>query len=191
MTRSSLVAALVAALCALALSASAQANTTISGNNGKIAYTTDAFTGVDGIGLSLIKPTTRGDGVKCATFPFPTGGFSAFEVFGISLPFNVLDCTAEIATINPDGTGFNQVTNNTVQDDYPAWLPQGGSKLAYQSLQNEDGCDQSAQPRGTIQSLCLWNIWSTAPNGTGNTQLTGLTNDVVQSEHPSYSPDGL
>ena len=92
MTRSSLVAALVAALCALALSASAQANTTISGNNGKIAYTTDAFTGVDGIGLSLIKPTTRGDGVKCATFPFPTGGFSAFEVFGISLPFNVLDC---------------------------------------------------------------------------------------------------
>jgi Tol biopolymer transport system component len=191
MTRSSLVAALAAALCALAFSASAQANTTIPGNNGKIAYTTDAFTGVDGIGPVLVsKPTTRGDGVKCATFAFPTGGFSAFEVFGISLPFNVLDCTAEIATINPDGTGFNQVTNNTVQDDYPAWLPQDGSKLAYQSLQNEDGCNESDQPRGTIQSLCLWNIWSTAPNGTGNTQLTGLTNDVVQSEHPSYSPDG-
>ena len=67
MTRSSLAAALVAALCALALSASAQANTTIPGNNGKIAYTTDAFTqDIFPIDQTPVAPATRGDGrVDC------------------------------------------------------------------------------------------------------------------------------
>jgi Tol biopolymer transport system component len=182
--RALVLGALVMALAVVGFAASAQANTTLPGMNGKIAYTTNA----DSI---MIFP---GGTFDCPTIPFPTNLLVTAEGLGFELPFNVLDCTAEIATINPDGSGFQQVTNNDVQDDFPAWLPADGSKIAYQSLQNEDGCSSElgGQTRGTLvkSQPCFWNIWSTAPDGTSNTQLTGLTTDVVQSQEPSYSPDG-
>src|SRR5436305_7802568 len=174
MTRSSrrvLPAALAAVACVAVFATAAQANTTLPGINGKIVYTTNAANDTVTPGLApKLAP-------KCSTFPFPTGALLGNEFFNADFPFNVLDCTAEIATINSDGSGFTQVTNNAVQDDMPAWLPQDGSRIAYQSLQNEESCNSSDQPRGSIQSLCLWNIWSSAPDGSSNTQLTGLTND--------------
>ncbi len=184
--------ALAAIVAALALAASAQANTTIPGNNGKIAYTTNADTIQEfpNIGTEAV-PTTKG--VEKCTFPFPTNLLASLGTMGVEFPFDELSCQAEIATINPDGTGFSQVTNNAVQDDFPAWLPQDGSRIAYQSLQNEQQCGNViiAKPATKGESLpCLWNIWSTNPDGNGNTQLTGLTSDALQDMHPSYSPDG-
>jgi Tol biopolymer transport system component len=183
--------ALVVALAVVGFAASAQANTTLSGQNGRLAYTTNADT-ITILPEESLSADTRG--TKCDTFPFPTNLLVSAEDGGFELPFNVLDCTAEIATINPDGTGFQQVTNNDVQDDFPAWLPHDGSRIAYQSLQNEDGCasELGGQTRGGIVKAqpCFWNVWSSAPDNTSNTQLTGLTEDVIQSQEPSYSPDG-
>ncbi|HEX6458552.1 MAG TPA: hypothetical protein VF032_06520 [Thermoleophilaceae bacterium] len=185
--RALLAAAVAIVIAGVGIVSSAQADTTIPGLNGRIAYTTNAAET-----QFLDSPTTRQ--VKCATFPTPLASlFLADFTNSVLFPFNSLSCEAEIATINPDGTGFAQVTNDTtdpVQDDAPAWLPQDGSKIAYQSLRNEDGCQPFLAPKGVLTSACLWNIWSIAPDGTGNTQLTGLTTDVLQAQHPSFSPDG-
>src|SRR5690348_14344830 len=122
MTRSSrrtaLAAALVAIVCAVAFATAAQANTTLPGLNGKIAYTTNANTLTFLGGLS---PSSRQLKTSCAEFA-PIGAEAGFG-------FDVLCNTAEIATINPDGSGFTQVTNNDVPDDMPAWLPADGSKI--------------------------------------------------------------
>jgi Tol biopolymer transport system component len=186
------VGAVAMALAAIGFAGVAQANTTLPGGNGRIAYTTNADT-FSLFPLPVVK-TARGTSVKCATFPFPTGAFTALLGLGVELPFSELSCAAEIATINPDGSGFSQVTSNDVQDDFPAWLPHDGSRLAYQSLANEDGCGQAIVPldRGDTAVLpCLWNIWSVNPDGSTNNQLTGVApNDIEQNMHPSYSPDG-
>ncbi len=180
--------AITAALAALCFAGIARANTTLPGQNGKIAYTTDAFTVPSLLPRLDSSSQTRGP-VKCATFPFPASAVVGVLAFDAEFPFDVLNCTAEIATVNPDGTGFTQVTNNAVQDDFPAWLPHDGSRLAYQSLQNEDNCTNVIfLVRG--ESPCFWNIWSVNPDGSGNTQLTDLTSGVEQNQSPSYSPDG-
>jgi Tol biopolymer transport system component len=175
------------ALAVIGFAGSAQANTTLPGINGKLAFTTNAD--VFQVFPNETLAADRG-ALKCATFPFPSWAETTVIGGGFELPYNVLNCTAEIATISPDGSGFQQITSNAVQDDFPAWLPQDGSKLAFQSLQNEDGCSSglSGQARGT--AVCFWNVWSMSPDGTSQSQLTGLTNDIFQSEQPSYSPDG-
>ena len=113
------LAALAVAVTALALAAPAGANTTIPGLNGEIAYTTNAD-------MFVQTPTTARGATKCASTEFPLGPLLADTDLGVLLPFEQLSCTEEIATINPDGTGFSQVTNNLVQDDAPAWLPADG-----------------------------------------------------------------
>jgi Tol biopolymer transport system component len=179
-------AALVAAAMALAFAAPAGANTTIPGLNGKIAYTTNAD-------MSVPTPNTARGATKCTSVEFPIGTLLTDTDLGILLPFEELSCTAEIATVNPDGTGFSQVTNNAVQDDAPAWLPADGSNIAYQSLDNPADCLDSPATRGSLTFLseCTYHIWSTHPDGTSQLQLTGVAPDgLIQSMHPSYSPDG-
>jgi len=175
--RAALACALTATSVALALAASAQANTTLPGNNGKIAFTTNAFAPFVAGPVGF---TTRGGDVKCPEFG-PYGAIVA------GMPgFDILACTAEIATVSPDGTGFTQVTNNDLPDDRPAWVPGGGPKLAYQSTQlNDDDC---------FAVFCGYNLYDIAPDGTNGHQLT--TSDTsnftgrFNASDPSYSPDG-
>jgi Tol biopolymer transport system component len=162
--------ALAAAAVVLALTASAQANTTLPGNNGKIAYTTNA---------TLFPESQDATPKGCDGLSLPIGALGNF-------PFDILDCTAEIATINPDGGGFTQVTHNNVPDDRPAWLPQDGSKLAYQSVALDPEC-----LRGSI-SCESYNIFDITPDGATGHQLTSAPGplDLFNSQTPSYSPDG-
>jgi Tol biopolymer transport system component len=172
-----LAVAVTAAACAIAFSAPVQANTTIPGLNGKIAYTTNAntLTFVGGIGTDSARGVVQ---KGCAGFA-PVGAEAGFG-------FDILCNTAEIATVNPDGSGFTQVTNNQVPDDMPAWLPADGSKIAFQRT-NLDDSDCSGP-------FCGYNLYdTTASDGHQLTTTTfpgSQTTGTFNASHPSYSPDG-
>jgi Tol biopolymer transport system component len=168
--RAVLICALAASAVALTITVPAQANTTLQGNNGKIAYTTNA---------TLLPEEDSDLPQSCDGLSLPIGGIGGF-------PFDVLMCNAEIATINPDGTGFTQVTHNNVPDDRAAWLPQDGSKLAYQSIAVDPVCT-----KGSLTCLS-YNIFDITPDGATGHQLTSTPGplDLFNSQTPSYSPDG-
>jgi Tol biopolymer transport system component len=170
--RAAFVAVLAATVVVLALSASAQANTTLpGGSNGRLAYTTNA----DIFTASSSSPF-EARGIKCPLYA-PVGA-------ELGIGFDALFCGAEIATINPDGSGFVQVTNDLFADDKPAWLPSDGSKLAYQSTLHDGDC---------ISLFCGYNVYDVAPDGSSPHQLTTthpVAPDLFNSSSPSYSPDG-
>jgi Tol biopolymer transport system component len=172
--RAVLAAVLAATAAVLVMSASAEANTTLPGLNGKIAFSTNADTLTE---AEIDGADSRG--VKCPFFAPP--GFTTPFNFG----FDVLFCGAEIATVNPDGSAFTQVTNDNFPDDKPAWLPQDGSKLAYQSTHlDENDC---------VAIFCGYNLYDVAPDGTNPHTLTHSslsTGQLFNSTYPSYSPDG-
>jgi Tol biopolymer transport system component len=184
MTRSSLRAVLAgglaAALCALALTAPAQANTTLPGLNGRLAYTTDANTIPVPGGIGAGAASSRGLSPDCPGFA-PIGA----ALFGFG--FDVLCKTAEIATVNADGSSPTQVTNNDVPDDMPAWLPADGSKIAYQRT-NLDKAD-------CVEFFCGYNLYDTSTADghqltTSNLPAGSKIVGTFNSSHPSYSPDG-
>ncbi|HEY1594414.1 MAG TPA: Ig-like domain-containing protein [Thermoleophilaceae bacterium] len=170
-----LAGALAAIAVVLPLSGSAQANTTLPGQNGKIAFTTNADTFTEFEDAA----DTRG-AVKCPIFA-PLGAEVGFG-------FDVLFCGAEIATINPDGSGFAQLTSDTFPDDKPAWLPRDGSKIAFQSTLHDSDCVEKSP-------FCGYNLYDMGPDGSSVRQLT-TTHDptaepgLFNSSSASYSPDG-
>jgi Tol biopolymer transport system component len=123
-----MIAATVAAACAVALSAvSEKAEATFPGKSGRIAYASyDA--------------------------PFPKGD-------------------SEIYTINPDGSGKTQLTNNDTDDLDPAYSPDG-KKIVYSG---QDG------PKGDLEIYTI--------NATGRDKFQ-ITNNDVDEEWPTYSPSG-
>ncbi|MBI3609358.1 MAG: PD40 domain-containing protein [Nitrospirae bacterium] len=75
----------------------------------------------------------------------------------------------DIWTINRDGTGLKQITNNPSNERFASWSPDG-ARLAYAS-------DRSGN----------WDIWSMKLDGTDNRQLTQFNGlDIA----PVWSPDG-
>jgi Tol biopolymer transport system component len=62
-----------------------------------------------------------------------------------------------------------RLTNNSVEDDYPSWSPDG-TKITFASMSSGN-----------------WDIWVMNANGTG---LTQLTTDPNEDNYPSWSPDG-
>jgi Tol biopolymer transport system component len=174
--RAALGGAIAAALVAIAVAAPAQANTTLPGLNGKIAFTTNAD--VERLGLPTEGAEQKGaEGPPCVT-PFP---------MGLVLGGDVLWCGAEIATINPDGLGFAQVTNDFFPDDEPAWFPEDGRAIAFESARGSDCSPKSGADKLIIISDCNYDLFSVPPTGGTPAQLTsGPLNEL----HPSYSPDG-
>ena len=76
----------------------------------------------------------------------------------------------EIFSINPNGTGATNLTNNAATDQDPSWSPDG-SKIAFAS-------DRS----GTFD------IWTMNANGTNQTNVTPAA--VGNQFHPTWSPNG-
>jgi len=77
---------------------------------------------------------------------------------------------SDIYTINPDGSGQTQLTNDgeSVYDEYPDWSPDG-TKIVFGSWRDGDG-----------------EIWVMNADGSAETQLT----HAPGSESPAWSPDG-
>jgi Tol biopolymer transport system component len=160
--------AIATALAAVGIVAPAQANTTLPGQNGKIAFTTGAATS------SVLADSATKVQQECIA-PIP---FFAAIFFGGG---DQLSCNAEINTINPDGTGQAAVTSNTSPDDGAAWSSPGGGSIAFQSSQGED-CTGAVSPFD-----CNYDIWSAGADGSNPRQLTSTSFNEM---HPSYSPDG-
>jgi Tol biopolymer transport system component len=83
------------------------------------------------------------------------------------------DSSAEIYTVAPNGTGVNQVTDNTRAEDSVDWSP-NGSRLVF----NQFDFDGSLQVNNEL--------WLVNANGTG----LNLLYDQHDAFQPTFSPDG-
>jgi uncharacterized repeat protein (TIGR01451 family) len=79
--------------------------------------------------------------------------------------------TYDIYTINPDGSGYTQLTYGGGDDFYPAWSPDG-SLIAFQTYQNNDQAD----------------IYMMNADGSNATALAAYP-DFYEGQ-PAWSPDG-
>jgi Tol biopolymer transport system component len=82
---------------------------------------------------------------------------------------SIRDSNLEIYVMNSDGTGQTRLTNNSAQDDSPAWSPDR-SKIAFVS--DRDGNNE---------------IYVMSVDGSGQTRLT---NKSANDFSPAWSPDG-
>ena len=149
-----------ATLAAVGVAAPAQADTTIPGLNGKIAFTSTRD-------FPFIVPTTesslRGFNQDCG----PDAVSS--------------DCNLELYYMDPVPNGATvRLTNNTDGDDGAAWLPADGARIAFES-------DRAQIPDPSCKGCFNYDIWSMKNDGSGATQLT---TDNGGEFAPSYSPDG-
>jgi TolB protein len=72
----------------------------------------------------------------------------------------------EIYSIEPDGAGLLQLTSNAVDDDDPAWSPDG-TRIAFVRT-------------GSCQTACKA-IWVMDADGTGQTAVTGWSNAIADT----------
>ena len=79
------------------------------------------------------------------------------------------DGNSEIFSMNPDGSGLANLTNNPAEDSYPTWSPDH-NRIAF--LSDRTGNSE---------------IFVMNADGSGQTQLTDLTGQIWE---PSWSGDG-
>src|SRR5215217_1666951 len=104
-----------------------------------------------------------------AAFPGVNGKIAFAGLMTADL--NTPDGDDEIFTINPDGTGLTQVTDNTgINDTAPSWSPDGAT-IAYTAY-NQSNSQQSA----------LYTV--SASGGNPNLVIEGASTDAA------WSPDG-
>jgi Tol biopolymer transport system component len=149
-------------------------------------------------------PAWSPDGSKIAFAGFPNETEKAIFT-QVANPYS----TSEIFIVNADGTGLIRLTANRVNDDWPAWSPDG-TKIAFAShyqiyimsqhgtgptrLTYGDAFDiqPSWSPDGTKIAFSSdrtgnSDIYSMNADGTGVSQLT---NDPGTDVRPAWSPDG-
>ena len=102
----------------------------------------------------------------------PLGGGSGQIAFASSR-----DGNSEIYVMNADGSGQTRLTNDSRDDQYPAWSPDG-RQIAFMS-------DQGYYQWGYYYSN--WEIYVMNADGSGQ---TNLTNNGADDWVPAWSPDG-
>ncbi|MCA9309402.1 PD40 domain-containing protein, partial [Candidatus Saccharibacteria bacterium] len=111
----------------------------------------------------------------------PTGANSYFGGNGkitFYSPVTLDDTGQEVYTINPDGTGLAQVTNNSLADANPQWAP-SGTKVAFDHY-----VDATNQQDIYTQSV------ASDGSGSGTATVVSGANTPAREFDPSWNPDG-
>ena len=161
---------------AVALLAAAPANATFPGENGRIYFTANAVenglpVGVPDVwsvnpdGSELVNLTDLPGGPK-EGYDSSAAGTGSVIAFGTGS-----QATAEIWTMNADGSDPRQVTDDQLLDQRPAVSPDG-SRIVFSSY----------RPTYVIRD-----IWSMGFDGSG---AAALVNSPLQDFSPAFTPDG-
>jgi Tol biopolymer transport system component len=149
------------------------------GENGKITFISDRHgadfdiwtMNPDGSGLANLTDNSKGDEFA-----------PNWRADGRRIAFNSERVTAtnpegdhEIFMMNGDGTGVVQLTFNAVDDEDPAWSPDGG-RIVF------------ARDFDPIRGPVDYDVLAMNADGSGERQLTRTAG--VQEWQPSWSPDG-
>ena len=151
----------------------------------------------------------RGD-----TVIFGIGKFASFLDFAIGAkkPVDPVNGGAQIATINPDGSGFRTITSGANNNGFASYSPDGdrivyrtmgpeGDGLRIMNLKDRTVTPLTAEydnfpvwsPRGDLIAFARrldgdnFEIFTIRPDGT---DLRRLTNSKGNDAHPGWSPDG-
>jgi WD40-like Beta Propeller Repeat len=151
---------IVLSVAGSALFATAPAQATFPGGNGRIVYVAagDLIT-INPDGTGHVQLTSDGD----ADHPTwsPDGTKIAFDRTGGG--------NSDIWVINEDGTGLTRLTNGPGSNSHPTWSPDGG-RIAFASTRDGVG-----------------HIYSMQADGTDQVRLTNSTDEDI---HPDWAPDG-
>jgi Tol biopolymer transport system component len=159
-----MVAALLVACAAALLAVSKEAQATFPGHNGKIAYVTDGRHTSGGV-LYTINPD--GSGKTIVT----EGRDPSYSSDGKKIAYAAYDGhDLEIYTLNAQGGGTTQLTNNNTDDYDPAYSPDG-KKIVYLRVYDSP-----------ITEIYTLNVLTGARDQ--------LTNNYTAEYEPSYAPDG-
>ena len=171
-------------------------------------------------GLLLALAVTTPSGPAGATLPGENGKIAFASNRATGEGVNNPEGDFEIFTMNPDGTGLNQLTDNAAFDFDPEWSPDG-QKIAFESdrdlfsdifVMNSDGSGQTNvtnnrafdrtptfAPNGERIAFSS-NLSEGVENPTGDTEIFSakldgtdlyqLTNNTARDFHPDYAPDG-
>src|SRR5919112_1280352 len=165
-----MIAATMAAACAVALSAVSQkAEATFPGKNGRIAYS-----GYDGNDYEIYTINSRGEAKRKVTNNNRDDYSPSYSPDGKKIAYMVYSNAAgrtEIYTIYVGGGGKSKLTSG----GQPSYSPDG-EKLVFWDYHKT-----SANPHPDTE------IYTINVDGSGKTQLTHNNN---YDTYPSYSPDG-
>src|SRR5207237_9296221 len=100
-----------------------------------------------------------------------------FGVFNVSadgkkIAFASRAAREDVFTINSDGTGLRQLTDDPQRDRVPSFSPDGNRIYFYSERAGN------------------WEIWSIRPDGSGLTQITRTPPELGMMLFPQVSPDG-
>jgi Tol biopolymer transport system component len=163
---------------AVALLAATPANATYPGENGRIYFTANAVE--DGLAVGVPDVwSVNPDGselVNLTDLPGgPTEGYdSSAAGTGSVIAFGTgSQATAEIWTMNADGSNPRQVTDDQLLDQRPAVSPDG-SRIVFSSYRD-------------YPTYLVRDIWSMGFDGSGQVALVDST---LQEFSPAFAPDG-
>jgi Ca2+-binding RTX toxin-like protein len=167
------LAALVLALCLLALAAMDPARAAFPGNNGKIA-----FDGLIDNDIFSVNPSGVPAPVRVTTNPV-AGDHATYSPDGSRIAFHGNGSTNDdVFVMNSDGTGIRRITRDNANNTRPAWSPDG-TRIAYVSRRNTATFPNPGEDD---------EIFTMNADGSGQRRLTNNDGDDTS---PAWSPNGV
>jgi Tol biopolymer transport system component len=177
----------------------------------RVALTGGSFARLDVMNLDGSGRQTLHSGSTRALFSISWAHHGDRVVFSHGPVFQGPGGKVDIASIHPDGTGYNELTEGTGNSGFPAFSPDGnevvfrsgrsGSKNLY--IMGADGSNVRRLTEGKwTDTMCDWSpsrewivfasdrggefeVWLTHPDRTSLHKLVG----GARSNHPHFSPD--
>jgi TolB protein len=132
--------------------------------------------GVDGRGL--VKLTHTGDALAPNWYPGNRIVFPRSIGTGVAPPGGPSTKVRQIFVMNPDGSGVIRVTNDSYQDIFPAWSPDGGT-IAF-----------SQATTSVLTACCGFQIVTVHADGSDRRVLTraSAVEPLLGESFPTYAP---